>query len=332
MRNLIKLLLKLTLAVGIIYWLIQSGKLDFSLIGKSFSMGYEWLIAFFLIVFQAALGSVRWKLILEINSDQHFPHFQLLKVNWIGLFFNSFLPGAVTGDFIKLLYVKDIDPKMSKTYLVTTVFIDRILGLVGLLTLLGLSSAFFYSEIIEFGPKMEQLLHFNLLLFAGAITFIILLFAPKTLQNLVLDLCQKVPVIGEKIHHTISGVWLIGAQKKTLVKCLALSLILQAITIIAFYIISAPFYGKSVPLTFIASLVPTGFIAIAIPISPAGLGVGHYIFDLLFSFIHIEGGASFFNLFFLINVTVNSLGFFPYIFSGKKHSLQEAEELEEATA
>ncbi len=332
MRNLIKLLLKLSLAVGIIYWLIQSGKLDFSLIGKSFAMGYQWLIAFLLIFFQAALGSVRWKLILEINSDQHFPQLQLLKVNWIGLFFNSFLPGAVTGDFIKLLYVKDIDPQMSKTYLVTTVFIDRILGLIGLLTLLGLSSAFFYNDIIQFGPKMEQLLHFNLLLFVGAIFFVILLFAPKKLQDTVLDLSHKVPVIGDKIHKTISGVWLIGSQKGTLMKCLALSLILQAITIVAFYIISSPFYGKEVPLTFIASLVPSGFIAIALPISPAGLGVGHYIFDMLFSLIHIEGGASFFNLFFLVNVTVNSLGFFPYIFSGKKHSLQEAEELEEATA
>tara|TARA_Y100000780_G_scaffold232562_1_gene266417 strand:- start:134208 stop:135206 length:999 start_codon:yes stop_codon:yes gene_type:complete len=331
LSNLIKFLLKLALAIGIIYWLIQSGKLDFSLVSKSISSGPQWIFCLLLIFAQAALSSVRWKLILEINSDKIFSSLKVMKVTWIGLFFNSFLPGAVTGDFIKLLYVKDIDPKMTKTYLVTTVLIDRILGLIGLLTILGMSSMFFYEEIIAFGPKMATLLHFNLLLFAGAMFFISLLFAPQKIQNTVLNLVKMIPVLGEKIEQTLSGVWLIGAQKKTLLTCLGISIILQGITIVAFYIISSPFYGKDVPLTFIASLVPSGFIAIAIPISPAGLGVGHYIFDLLFSYIHIQGGANFFNLFFLVNVTINSLGFFPYVFSGKKHTLEEAEQFEEAT-
>ncbi len=331
MSNLIKFFLKLALAVGIIYWLIQSGKLDFTLVTKSFTIGPQWLIAFCLILGQAAVSSFRWKLILEINSEKKFSIFKVMKVTWIGLFFNSFLPGAVTGDFIKLLYIRDIDPKMSKTYLVTSVLIDRVLGLIGLLSILGLSSFFFYSDIIQYGPKMEKLLHFNLLLFAGSLVFISLLFAHKSIQDKVLRLVEGIPVLGNKIHKTLEGVWLIGANKKNLLTCLVLSMGLQATGISAFYLLTSPFYGKPVPVEFIASLVPSGLIAIAIPISPAGLGVGHYIFDILFSFIHIEGGASFFNLFFLINVTVNSLGFFPYIFSGKKHGLEEAEEFEEAT-
>ena len=331
MSNLIKFFLKLTLAAGIIYWLIQSGKLDFTLVSKAITSGPQWMIALAMIFGQAAVSSIRWKLILEINSDKVFPPLKMIKVTWIGLFFNSFLPGAVTGDFIKLLYVRDIDPKMSKTYLVTSVLIDRVLGLVGLLSILGISSLFFYNDIIQYGPKMERLLHFNLLLFLGGIIFVVLLFAHKSIQARVLALVHLIPILGSKIAKTLNGVWLIGANKRNLLICIGISMFLQASGIIAFYILTSPFYGKSVPLEFIASLVPSGLIAIAIPISPAGLGVGHYIFDILFSFIQIEGGASFFNLFFLVNVTINSLGFFPYIFSGKKHSLEEAEEFEEAT-
>jgi len=331
LSKLIKFILKLSLALGIIYWLIQSGKLDFTLVSKSISSGPYWIICLLLIFFQASLSSVRWKIILEINSKINFPPLKVMKVTWIGLFFNSFLPGAVTGDFIKLLYIRDIDPKMSKTYLVTSVLIDRILGLIGLLSILGLSTLFFYSDIIEYGPQMKNLLHFNLLLFAGALVFMALLLAPKSVQSLFLNTTIKIPIIGAKINKTLSGVWLIGSNKKSLFLSLLISVFLQCITIVTFYIISSPFYGKEVPLEFIASLIPSGFIAIAIPISPAGLGVGHYIFDVLFSLMNITGGASFFNLFFLINVTINSLGFFPYVFSGKKHTIEEADHFEEAT-
>ena len=254
MSNIIKFLLKLALAIGIIYWLIQSGRLDFSLVSKSISNGPQWLICLLLILGQAALGSIRWKLILQINSDKIFKPIKVMKVTWIGLFFNSFLPGAVTGDFIKLLYVKDIDPKMSKTYLVTSVLIDRVLGLVGLLSIVGISTLFFYNDIIKFGPNMERLLNFNLLLFLGAVTLVSLLFAPKIIQEKVLKLVLLIPLIGQKVHDLLSEIWFIGAHKKTLLYCLSISLLVQSITICAFYIISSPFYGKEVPLEFIAYL------------------------------------------------------------------------------
>ena len=329
LRNVLKLFLKLGFAAGIIYWLLKSGKLDFSLVSKSLTSGYNWLFCILIIATIAALSAIRWRWLLKINSDKELPLSKIVKVTWIGLFFNSFLPGAVTGDFIKLLYVRDLDPKISKTYLVTSVLIDRILGLMGLLTIMGLTTVFYYREIVELGPKMEYLLQFNLLLFAGAIVFMTLLFAPQKFQDFFLELSKKIPIIGEKVHKTLSGVWLIGGEKKVLAKCILISTFLQACNFGAFYIISSPFYGREVPFTYIVSLIPIGFISVAIPISPAGLGVGHYIFDLLFNFLHIEGGASFFNLFFICMVLVNSMGIFPYLFAGKKHTLEESEAFEE---
>lgn len=330
MRDSIKILLKLILALGIIYWLLTSEKLDFSLIGQSFKTGYGWLVCLGLLITQDIGSGIRWRWLLKVNSTQKFPLLSMIRVTWIGLFFNSFLPGAVTGDFIKLLYIRDLDKDMSKTYLVTSVLMDRILGLMGLLIILGTSSLIFYKEIVSLSPQMTQLIHINLLLFLGAIGFIIFLFIPRKFQEKVLDLVQLVPVLGPKIHKTLLSVWMIGDNKMVLFKCIAISIILQALNALAFYMISSPFYGSEIPFRYIVTFIPFGFMAVAVPISPAGLGVGHLIFDKLFSFVGIQGGANFFNLYFVALVFINSFGFLPYIFGGRQHSLKEAEDFETA--
>ncbi|MCF8057708.1 MAG: flippase-like domain-containing protein [Bacteriovoracaceae bacterium] len=331
MRDSLKMVLKVILAVAIISWLLKSGKLDFSLINKSFEMGYGWLLCLAFLITQDCLSGIRWRWLLKVNSQAKFPFIDMIRVTWIGLFFNSFLPGAVTGDFIKLLYIRDLDPKMSKTYLVTSVLMDRILGLMGLLVILGIFSTIFYGEIVGLSGQMANLVHFNLLLFAGAIVFIGFLFAPRKLQDKVLKLSQLIPVLGNKIHNTLMSVWTIGDNKIVLFKCIALSMFLQAMNFGAFYLISSPFYGADIPFKYIVTLIPIGFMAVAIPISPAGLGVGHVIFDKLFSFVGIEGGANFFNLYFVAMVFINSFGFLPYIFGGRQHSLKEAEAFDAVT-
>ena len=59
--------------------------------------------------------------------------------------------------------------------------------------------------------------------------------------------------------------------------------------------------------------MPIGMMAVAVPISPAGLGVGHAIFDGLFKLYGTFNGASLFNLYFLTTISVNLMGIFPYL-------------------
>ncbi len=325
----LRIVFKFAFATAIVAWLLRSGKLDFSLVEKSMSSGYMWLVALMIIFTQDIVSAVRWKILLKTRSKEELPIGKVIKLTWIGLFFNSFLPGAVTGDLIKLVYARDMDKKLSKTFLITTVLVDRIIGLAGLLIILGICSVFYYSETIALGPRMEYLIHFNLLLFLGAITFVISLFMPKRIQKHILALSGKVPVLGNKITKTLNQVWTIGSDKKAVLKCVGLSIFLQICNITAFYVFSSPFYGSDIPFPYIATFIPLGFIAVAIPISPAGLGVGHMIFDELFSLAGIQGGASFFNLYFLGCVFINSLGLIPYLMSGKKNALEQSKDFDE---
>jgi hypothetical protein len=128
-------------------------------------------------------------------------------------------------------------------------------------------------------------------------------------------------VIGSNLRKTFEKVWLIGNSKRTVFQALLYSLTIQFISVFVFWLISSPFYGQEIPLSLLFTFIPAGLIAVAIPIAPAGLGVGHLAFDSLFRYAGIAGGASFFNLFFICNITVNLMGFIPYLLTTKPKNL-----------
>ena len=92
-----------------------------------------------------------------------------------------------------------------------------------------------------------------------------------------------------------------------------MSICSQTLNIFVFWFLTKPFFEVGLPFQFAFSFIPIGLIAVAVPISPAGLGVGHAIFQNLFSLVGIFNGASLFNLFFICNLFVNLLGIIPYL-------------------
>ncbi len=313
-----KTLFKILLAVALVYWLVSSGKLDFSLVKKSFEVGHEWVIAVLLIFVQICLGAYRYKLLLETKSEKKLGFFEILKLNYIGLFFSSVLPGAVTGDLIKLVYIKKLDKNFSKTFLVTVTFLDRIMGLTGLLFLTGTFSLLYYSQVTALSPKISHIISLNLLLFAGSIVFLAVLVAPQKYQAFIHFIVNKIPFAGKKISSILDPIFALRENKKDVFVSFLLSVLAQFVAVMAFWIVSSPFLPTALPFQYAFTFIPVGMIATAIPISPGGLGVGHVLFANLFALVHINNGASLFNLFYLCNVANNAVGIVPYLLIGKK--------------
>jgi uncharacterized membrane protein YbhN (UPF0104 family) len=317
----IKLALKFIFAGGLLYWLIQKGDLEFATAGYALTQHSGLvLLTVLMVTFSAAGTAYRWKLLLEIKSKP-LPFLEVLKLNWIGLLFSSILPGAVTGDLVKAVYAKKLDDRLTKTYLLMSTLVDRVIGLIGLLFLLGIFTIFNYSDLVAISPLMEKLVHMNLLLLLGSFGFFITLFMPKNLKNMFLRLADKIPFIGHQIEKTLAQIWAMGENKVVIIKCLLMSMVFQANNVCAIYLISAPFFNAPLTLGKAFTFVPLGLIATAVPVSPAGMGVGHAIFGTLFGYYGIAGGASMFNLYFLAIVSVNLLGVFPYLFYTKKEEL-----------
>lgn len=316
----LKMLLKFIFAFGLIYWLISSGKLDFSLVGQSFHVGYFWLIAIMLYLFQCFIGIYRYKVLLEIKSSHKIPYFELAKINWIGFFFSSILPGAVTGDLVKLVYVKKLDSKFTKTFLITSALLDRIVGLSGLLFLSGFFSLLYFNEVSKISPQISHIILLNLFLFLGTAFFFLILLSPIRYQNSLLHFLPK------KISTICHQVFSLRENKKEIFICFLLSVVIQFFGVLAFWTIISPFYVGHLPLPYVFTFIPIRMIAVAIPISPGGLGVGHALFANLFTMVKIQNGASLFNLYFLVGLSVNLLGVIPYLMAGKKPSEKEMEE------
>src|SRR4051812_21231124 len=115
MRRFLMTLLKLALVAGLLWWLVDSGKLDFHDLGilihdpvifvGNLSL---WLAGYVL------LGTWRWYLLLH-GLDLEVSFRRALRFQLVGLFFNTAMPGAVGGDIIKAIYVIREQNSQSRT-------------------------------------------------------------------------------------------------------------------------------------------------------------------------------------------------------------------------
>lgn len=309
--------LKILVAGALIYWLISSGKLDFKLLLGLKDHPWAVISAVILSIFNFILISYRWETILRARSQVTIPILGLLKITWIGQFFSSVLPGSVSGDLVKILYVQNFDKSFSKKFVFASILIDRVMGLSGLILLVGLSSLLFSQHILGNAPLMKPLLNMNYLLAVLVIaSFSGFYFCHHWIRHILKKL-EGIALAG--IFQKIIGLWddlvLIKSQ---MLKAIAMSLVIQFIGVLIFWSLIHPFVGNNMDFVQALAFIPLGLMTLALPVAPSGLGVGHAIFQKLFEFSGIENGASLFNLYFVVTLAVNVCGVIPYVLTKSK--------------
>jgi uncharacterized protein (TIRG00374 family) len=91
----------------------------------------EFLIFSILIYgFSLYLTVERLKILLAVNNI-FTTMWTLIRISMIGNFFSLILPGAVSGDLIKFVYLARLE-KCKKIETAITIFVDRLIGMVGL--------------------------------------------------------------------------------------------------------------------------------------------------------------------------------------------------------
>jgi type IV secretory pathway VirB6-like protein len=262
--------------------------------------------------------SYRWKSILKARSQEEIPLTGMFKINWIGQFFSSVLPGSVSGDLIKILYVQRYVPSFSKKFLLASILIDRCMGLAGLILLVGLNSIFFSRHILENAPGMKSLLDFNYILVGIVLaSLLIFTFCHRHIRALLVKLKS---LLLPKIFEGIIALWDdLVMIKSRIWQAVGLSILIQFIGVLVFWNLIAPFVEGKIDLLQALAFIPLGLMTLALPVAPSGLGVGHAIFQKLFEFSGIDNGASLFNLYFVVTLVFNVIGVIPYLLSKRKH-------------
>ncbi len=304
---------KLGLVGLLLYWLATTGKLEFSELTILLKKPSILIAAIGLWIFAALIiGSLRWNLLLK-GLGIHIPLLRAMRLQLIGFFFNTAMPGAVGGDVIKGIYVLREKTATSKTNALLTIVLDRIIGLVAIFAIAGVAIL----TRLDFVRENAGLMTLSLFVGAGVLAiFIVAIFCLTDLftgrDPLLFILSKNLPGFGlaKKIY---SALILFRKDPGTIGKAFLLSIGAQVMSLLFGYLLAVNLSDKAVDIMIYSVVHPIGILATALPLAPGGLGIGHIAFDRLFIMAGIDGGANVFNVMVLSQLALNLIGIIPYL-------------------
>lgn len=311
-KNISLTLAKILFTAGILYYLVSKGTLNFNLLGKVFESPV--LVASLVLfnIVNILLGAYRWKILLA-GQRLFLKYSSVLQLNMIGGFFNSTLPGAVSGDIVKFFYLSEKIPGVKKTEGFMTMLMDRLVGVAGLL--------FISLACLVEVPNTSQgkaLMNFTVITASCfAIFFGLILVSGNHHRRIIRAVLSKFPIIGKfglKIYLAADAY---KDARRSFVSTIVISMVIHS-TVIATFWVAARALGFEAPLAMLFLVVPLGLITTAIPIAPGGMGVGHVAFEKLFSMVGLDRGADLFNIMILFQVSINLTGGLVYLSTKRK--------------
>jgi hypothetical protein len=190
-----------------------------------------------------------------------------IQINFIGVFFNNFLPGFTGGDVVRAYYVAK--GSNQKTKAIVAVLMDRILGMTALI-LIGCTALIFHLKKPEFFIP-SCVIFFSLA--ACSIGFLGVFFLP------------------EKFYKDRPGILFLVIKSfcdyrifwKMLLYSLGISLVVHIFCNIGIFGFALCLGIANIPWFVFFVYVPVGLLIMALPISISGWGVGEAAFGFLFS-------------------------------------------------
>ena len=305
---------------SILVYLVQSGRLNFEKL-MLFKDAPEILAMMIgvLVLVVVPMATFRWWLLLRAIGVQVKPK-QIFILTWIGNFFNTTLPGAVTGDVVKGYYVIKAQQEEGRTPAFMTLLIDRFVGLFGLIVMAFLALVL-NLELILSQERLHSLAWMITVLFGGTVVFYtIALFSFKEGRDPFIRLFQRLPAtkISLKVYSAFKSY---QHQKTTLLLTLLLAIGIHTIIALLFFQVAQLMGIEEMDLATQFFLMPIGLITVAIPLAPGGIGIGHAAFESLYQLAGFSGGADIFNLFIIVQLGVFLLGGIPYFLYGSKYKI-----------
>lgn len=270
-------IVKLVVSGGLLYLLLSQVDLG-RLWETARSASPAWLaIALALYFGMIVVSAWRWALLLEA---QHISLGlgRLTRSFLVATFFNNFLPSNIGGDVVR---IRDTAPAAgSKTLATTIVFLDRGIGLLGLLFLAAVGTSLTAGDGAA-GPVGAGLLW---LIFAAslAVAVPVLLFPQRVGQILTPLRRLHQDWVELRIQRLTSALARFREAPAALVSCFAGAVAVQMI-LVAFYAAIARGLGIPIPLSHLAVLVPVSFVVQMLPVSVNGFGVREATFSFYFT-------------------------------------------------
>ena len=297
-------LLKLGIAIAVLALIFK--KMDMSQLQETLQSTageWPWLLGGFLLCLPPVLLCMaRWKLILDAQE---------MKLSWprvnsiffIGLFFNSFMIGPTGGDLVKAYYTAR-ETNHKKTEAISSIFIDRVIGLFVLALVVGVMILtrwdFFMANPASRVYAWPALVACALLIGGGVVAFTVHLFEafPWIRRWNHIRLVGKVLETVERVYNAF---YVCRSNPRLLLRLALTSALIQLyFVVVAWYVGQA--LGIRVSFVDYLAFAPLVGLISAIPLTPGGTGIREFASIQLWATLGIGSDKALL------------LAFIPYIF------------------
>ena len=312
LKERIKLILKFALVALVFWFLFRKGLLTKESFERLFASPLAVLGCILLMCGGTILGAFRWQLLLRTQgADLAF--WRIIKLNLIGVFFNIALPGAISGDFVKAIYVaKQFKDKRAAVF--GSMLFDRILGVAAMVFVASFSAIL--STFLPWGGSLPPTLLISVgAAGGGTVLFFIYLFVSHN-RDPLFSVLQFFTRRSEKLgalDRLYLGVMNYRHHPRQIMKVVSISIVIHIMIIFIMFLVTEAISDQPLPFIALAVTVPIGLLATAIPVLPAGVGTGHAAFYALFKFIGSPLGAEVFSIYVLFQVLFGIVGGMIYL-------------------
>ncbi len=208
-----------------------------------------------------------------------------VRLGFISYFFSIVLPGAIAGDVVKAGFIAR--EQHRRTVAIATIFVDRIVGLFGLVVLASLVGLFHWDEVRRI-PELWLLLLFIwavtasgfaavfLLAFVRATSLIDRLAHGNRLQRIVAEILRAFQMYKRKLRD--------------LAVALAMAVVGHVGFVLTFYFCARAVPGDTPPVQLHFLIIPVGMVIQSIPLTPGNFGVSEGAFNALYGMVGAELG------------------------------------------
>ncbi len=275
-RHLINLL-RVAVSLGLLAALIAgAGSQNLLDLFRRVNVGL-YALAFGISTLTMILRAARWKIILDAMGAR-VSFRRAVYLNYVGAFFNIFLPTGLGGDVVRVL---EIGPGATAQQATGAVFVDRIAGFLVMFGLALITLPF----IAPLLPPLATLL--IALMALGAIAASALLFEGRLLRRLMSRLPRVLSLAGDTwLGETYSFITACGW--KALAQAMSLSG-LYTLVVVAAQTVAAYALGLDVPAWAVAVFLPVITATLLVPLSINGIGIRDSTVVALYAQVGLSG-------------------------------------------
>lgn len=282
-------LVKLGIAAALLGWILSKDEFEWDKLGGALTSRYMAMVAL-LATLGLSMSGVRWLLLLRGEGIQ-VGLWTAVKLTWIGHFWNMVIPGAVSGDAVKMYYIGQVAPERREEAW-TTVFADRAIGLFALVGLAAVASLLRFEFMWQRTQLRVLLLSMIFVLACSVVGGLVIMTGLGREWALTGWVARRLP---ERLRGLIGRVYgslhRTARNPKTVALTFTISVLAHSIAVFNAYLLGQALEEKALTLSQYATAVPVALFSNAIPLTPGGgVGVGEAVIGKLFEWFGGSGG------------------------------------------